>query len=143
MNTDSADNEKKNLEDSPKVGNIMEKHLRPAAIYLFLILPGLSLLSNLPLFTLQLLVEWLWDLVTCSIFYYLPLCRIFIISWSSLHCCLILHYWGLQSKPLCFTSLLKFKYKSVKDSCRSVLKTIMPMGTQLRWRKIKWTYINQ
>lgn len=57
MNTDSADNEKKNLEDSPKVGNIMRKHLRPAAIYLFLILPGLSLLSNLHLFTFQLLVE--------------------------------------------------------------------------------------
>lgn len=83
MHTDSADNEKKNLEDSPRVGNIMGKHLRPAVIYLFLIILGLSLLPNLYLFTFQLLVEWLWELlVTCSIFYYLPLLqisRIFII----------------------------------------------------------------
>lgn len=32
MHRDSADNEKKNLEDSPKVGNIMGKHLGPALI---------------------------------------------------------------------------------------------------------------
>lgn len=97
MHTDSADNEKKNLEDSPKVGNIMGKHLRPAVIYLFLIILGLSLLSNLHVFTFSL--EWLWEpLGTCSIFYYIPLSRIFIIFWRSLHCCLILHYWHYSPK---------------------------------------------
>lgn len=146
MHTDSVDNEKKNLEDSPKVRNVMGKHLRPAVIYLFLIILGLSLLPNLHLFAFQLLLSTfqLWELlVTRSIFHYLPLSRTFIISWRSLHCCLILHYWGLQSKTLWFPSLLAFKIKSVKDSCRTLLKTIIPTGTQLRWREIKRTSISQ
>lgn len=46
MHTDSADNEKKNLDDSPRVGNIMAKHLRSAVIYLFLIILGLYYLIS-------------------------------------------------------------------------------------------------
>lgn len=72
MHIDSSDNEEKNLEDSPKVGNITGKHLRPALIYLFWIILGLSLLPNCCFYTFWLLVGWLWEvLVTCSTFYFI------------------------------------------------------------------------